>query len=226
MSYANATVSPAARLRAASGVIAIHALLGAGVILGLAATGVIEPPGKIIDTFDVRDIPPPPPPTATPEPVEQAYAPITAPDPVVRIERDAPVTAEPVTPNIADTVVLTPPPRVIEVPGPVATPSLAPSISPVGAIPRNGPSGWISTDDYARSDLIREREGTANYRLVVGSDGRVDACEITRSSGHATLDRNTCRLIERRARFDPATNTRGETVVGTYSGSVTWQIPD
>lgn len=226
MSYANATISPAARLRAATGVIAIHALIGVGIALGLTITGVIEPPGKIIDTFDVRDIPPPPPPTASPEPVEQAFAPITAPDPVVPIETDAPITAEPVRPNIADTVVLTPPPRIIGVPGPVAVPSAVPSISPVGPKPRNGPAGWITTEDYARTDLIREREGTADYRLVIGSDGRVDACQITRSSGHATLDRNTCRLIERRARFDPATNDRGERVVGTYSGSVTWQIPD
>lgn len=61
---------------------------------------------------------------------------------------------------------------------------------------------------------------------MIGSNGRVNECEITRSSGHASLDRNTCRLIERRARFDPATNNRGETTVGTYSGSITWQIPD
>jgi len=225
MSYANATVSPAARLRAATGVVAIHALVGAGVVLGLTITGVIAPPGPIVDTWDIPATPPPPP-QPIPEPVEQTYAPTTAPDPVVRIERDVPITVEPVTPNISDTVSLLPPPRTLEVPAPVVTPSVSPSFSPVGAIPRNGPAGWITTDDYARSDLIREREGTADYRLVVGSDGRVDACEITRSSGHATLDRNTCRLIERRARFDPATNSRGDRVVGTYSGSVTWQIPD
>jgi protein TonB len=225
MSYANTTVSPAARLRAATGVIAIHVLAGAGIVLGLTITGMIKPPGTIVETWDVRDIPPPPPQTI-PEPVEQTYAPTTAPDPLVRIERDVPITVEPVTPDFSDTVSLLPPPRTLDVPVPVATPSVTPSLAPVGAIPRNGPTGWITTDDYARSDLIRNREGTANYRLVVGSDGRVDACEITRSSGHATLDRNTCRLIERRARFDPATNNRGDTVVGTYAGSVTWQIPD
>jgi protein TonB len=85
---------------------------------------------------------------------------------------------------------------------------------------------WITTDDYSRSDLTRNREGTARYRLVIGSDGRVDACEITSSTGHTSLDTATCRLIERRARFDPATNSQGNRVVGTYSGSVTWQIPE
>ena len=117
---------------------------------------------------------------------------------------------------------------VLEIPGPAVIPPTppAPAITPVGASPRNGPAGWITTNDYARSDLVREREGTAGYRLVIGSDGRVDACEITRSSGHSSLDRNTCRLIESRARFDPATNNRGETTVGTYTGTVTWQIPE
>lgn len=226
MSYANATVSPAARLRAVSGVIAVHALLGAGVVLGLAFTGVIKPPQQIIDTWDIKEVPPPPPPQPSVEPPEQAIAPVTAPQPPIPLERTATIEVEQVQPNLASEVILLPPSRPIEIPGPAVTPSVTPSIAPVSPIPRNGPTGWITTNDYARSDLVREREGTANYRLVIGSNGRVNDCEITSSSGHASLDRSTCRLIERRARFDPATNNRGDTTVGTYSGSVTWQIPD
>lgn len=227
MSYSTATVSPAARLRAATGVIAIHALVGAGVVVGLTITGTIAPPAAIIDTWDIKDAPPPPPPPeVVPEPAPEAYAPVTAPAPPIPLERNAPVEAEPVRPNILNEVTLRPAPEMVDIPAPSVTPSIAPAVDPVGARPRNGPTGWITTNDYSRSDLVREREGTAGYRLVIGSDGRVDACEITRSSGHATLDRNTCRLIESRARFDPATNNRGERTVGTYTGSVTWQIPD
>ncbi|RIV87597.1 TonB family protein [Aurantiacibacter zhengii] len=228
MSYANATASPAARMRAAAGVVAIHALVGAGVVIGLTITGTIPKPGVIVDTWDIKDEPPPPPPRPepVPEPAEQAYAPVTAPKPPIELERSAPVEAEPVRPNIATDVTLRPLPETINIPGPAVTPSVTPAIEPVGARPRNGPTGWITTNDYSRSDLVREREGTAGYRLVIGSDGRVDACEITRSSGHASLDRNTCRLIESRARFEPATNNRGDRTVGTYTGSVTWQIPD
>ena len=122
---------------------------------------------------------------------------------------------------------LTSPPRTLEIPGPAIMPTCdARQSRPSAASPRNGPAGWITSNDYARSDLVREREGTAGYRLVIGSNGRVDACEITRSSGHASLDSNTCRLIESRARFEPAKNNRGETTVGTYTGTVTWQIPE
>ncbi|MWV27732.1 TonB family protein [Aurantiacibacter rhizosphaerae] len=228
MAYANATVSPTARLRAAAGVIAIHAVVGAGIIAGLAVTGVItEDDGGLVAYFNPDPpAPPPPPPEIVPEQAEQALAPITAPKPPIEFLRPAPVEAAPVNPNISDVVVLNPP-RTLEIPGPeVIMPTPSPSFSAIAASPRNGPAGWITTNDYARSDLVRDREGTAGYRLVIGSDGKVDACEITRSSGHSTLDRNTCRLLERRARFDPAKNDRGETTVGTYTGSVTWQIPE
>ncbi len=228
MTYANATVSPAARLRAATGVIAIHALVGAGIIAGLTITGVIanEDDGLIAYFNPEPPAPPPPPPEVVPNPPEQALAPVTAPVPPIPLIRNTPIEAEPVTPNISTEVVLTSPPRTLEIPGPAIVPNVTPSIAPVSASPRNGPAGWITSNDYARSDLVREREGTAGYRLVIGSNGRVDACEITRSSGHASLDSNTCRLIESRARFEPAKNNRGETTVGTYTGTVTWQIPE
>ena len=69
MTYANATVSPAARLRAATGVIAIHALVGAGIIAGLTITGVIanEDDGIIAYFNPEPPAPPPPPPEAVPE---------------------------------------------------------------------------------------------------------------------------------------------------------------
>ena len=227
MSYVNATVSPAARARSIAGVVGIHALLGAGVVIGLTITDlVIEEDGKIISIFieDDIEVPPPPPPVETPEPASSESV-ITAPEPPIRVPIDRAPPARPVEPNLTDGVVLDPSPPIIEIPGPVAPPA-TPRFDPVGPLPTNGPAGWITNNDYSRSDLVRGREGTAGYRLVVGSNGRVDACEITRSSGHSTLDRNTCRLIERRARFDPAKNNRGDVVVGTYTGQVTWQIPD
>ncbi len=161
MSYTNATVSPAARLRAASGVIAVHPLLGAGVVLCLAFTGVIKPPQQIIETWDIKEVPPPPPPQPNVEPAEQAIAPVTAQHPPIPLERTAPIEVEQVQPNLSTDVVLLPPSRPIEIPGPAVTPSVTPSITPASAVPRNGPTGWITTNDYARSDLIREREGTA-----------------------------------------------------------------
>lgn len=227
MSYADTTASPAARARAIAGVIAIHALAGAGVVAGLTITGVIADEDKGLIAYFQPDppAPPPPPPKPVPEPAEQALAPVTAPQPPIPLERNASVTAEPVRPSISDEMVFTPPPGRIEVPGPAVTPPVAPAFNPVGPVPRNGPVGWITNDDYPRRGITRELEGTSGYRLVVGSDGRVDACEITRSSGHSVLDGAVCSLIQRRARFDAARDGSGERVVGTYNGTVTWQLP-
>ncbi|WP_338240624.1 TonB family protein [Aurantiacibacter hainanensis] len=227
MSYVDTTASPAARMRAVAGVVAIHALVGVGVVAGLTITGVIaEEDGGIIAYFEPDPpAPPPPPPQTIPEPAEQALAPVTAAEPPIPLERNTPFVVDHVSPDIPDEMVFTPPPRRIEVPGPVVTPSVAPAFDPVGPVPRNGPAGWITNDDYPRRGITRELEGTSGYRLVVGSGGRVDACEITRSSGHSVLDGAVCGLIERRARFDPAKDGSGERVVGTFTGTVTWQLP-
>lgn len=225
MSYANATASPADRARAAVSVVAIHALIGAGVVIGLTVTGGPEAIKTIIEGRNIPEPPPPPPPPDEIVPPEAApvYVPPAAPRPPVDLTQPAPIRViEPI--DTPDTVIRIPSP--IPTPAPIITPSASPSFAPAGPVPRNGPGGWISNNDYPSSDLRRGNEGTANYRLVVGSNGRVDACEITSSTGHASLDRTTCRLIERRARFDAATDGLGERVVGTFTGAVTWRIPD
>jgi len=63
------------------------------------------------------------------------------------------------------------------------------------------------------------------FTVQVGADGRVTSCNVTGSSGTPELDSTTCSLIQRRARFNPATNGDGQAVAGSWSSSVRWQIP-
>ncbi len=226
MSYVNATVSPAARARSIAGVVGIHALLGAGVVIGLTITDlVVEEDNELISFFVDDEVElPPSPPVETPEPTPVESV-ITAPEPPIRIPVDRAPPAEPTRPDLTGPVVLDPTPPVLDIPAPPAPPA-TPLFDPVGPLPTNGPAGWITNNDYPRQALVRGWEGTSGYRLVVGSNGRVSECEITRSSGHSVLDREACQQLERRARFDPAKNNRGDVVVGTYTGQVTWQIPD
>ena len=230
MSYANATVSPADRAKAATTVIAVHALIGAGLVFGLAVTGeLVEDEGGIIaDDFRLDPPPPPPEPDTPPEPSEaQPPSTVTAPTPPLVLNQPTNIPVELPRERPTEPVrVVVPTPVPSATPAPPATPSPTPSIAPVAAVPRNGPQGWITNDDYSNSDLRREREGTARYRLVIGSNGRVNSCEIVQSTGHSSLDSATCRLIQRRAQFNAATDSRGERVVGTYTGSVSWRIPE
>lgn len=101
-----------------------------------------------------------------------------------------------------------------------------PLFTPKSAAPANSPSGWATPIDYPSVSLKLEEQGMTTFRVSVGSDGRVKACEIVKSSGHKRLDDATCNLVSHRARFDPATDKNGEKVVGTYSNSVRWVLPN
>ena len=92
-------------------------------------------------------------------------------------------------------------------------------------MPKNDPRKWVTTDDYPARDLREENDGTAVFRVVVGANGRVSACEIVRSSGHPGLDAATCKAVTARARFEPATDADGRQIAGAYGNSVRWQIP-
>jgi hypothetical protein len=54
----------------------------------------------------------------------------------------------------------------------------------------------------------------------------VTACTVTESSGSASLDSTTCRLLQERALFTPARDSRGEPVSDTVVSRVSWRLPE
>lgn len=94
------------------------------------------------------------------------------------------------------------------------------------AKPVTSPGSWVTSDDYPAAALRDEREGTAGFRLIIGTDGLPTRCEIVASSGHADLDAKTCEIVMARARFTPVHDATGNAVGGTYASRVRWQIPD
>lgn len=83
---------------------------------------------------------------------------------------------------------------------------------------------WIADGAYPQGPLQRGESGLVRYRLFVDTGGRVERCAIIGSSGHAGLDRDTCALLSRRARFVPARNVDGSPMVWEYAGSVRWEL--
>ena len=53
--------------------------------------------------------------------------------------------------------------------------------------------------------------------------GRATGCSIATSSGYEALDRLTCDIFMRRARFTPAVDATGQPVAGSMSRRVSWQ---
>ena len=110
------------------------------------------------------------------------------------------------------------------VPVNAACPEPPPKFTPKDPTPRGNPGRWASNRDYPRRALREEREGVTRFRLTVGADGRVTNCQVTGSSGHSDLDEETCKLMQRRGRFNPATDGNGQDTTGTWSSAVRWQV--
>jgi protein TonB len=195
-------------------VVIFHVLVGYAFINGLAYN-VIKKAASELNVVDVQEEPPPPeaPPPPPPPDVKFEPPPIMPPQVVVNV----PQPSQPVfTPS---------PPAPMHVDAPVAPPPPPPPPRPIALTPKGNFQSLMSTDDYPPSSLRNEEEGTTGYHLTVAADGRVTACSITASSGHPALDDTACRLLSRRARFNPGKDSSGSATGGVYDGRFTWRIP-
>ncbi len=103
------------------------------------------------------------------------------------------------------------------VPPPTATTTMAPQ--PLTDWPFR-----FQDDDYPSSAMRADEQGTTRYRVEIGTDGRVARCTVTGSSGSASLDSTSCRVVARRARFTPARDSAGNAIPDLREGEVTWRI--
>jgi protein TonB len=62
----------------------------------------------------------------------------------------------------------------------------------------------------------RSRDAFVAVAVRVQLDGRGTNCKINKSSGVPAIDQWTCRLVETRLRFRPATDTNGRPVIAWY----------
>jgi TonB family protein len=85
-------------------------------------------------------------------------------------------------------------------------------------------AGLISSDDYPDEALRNDEQGTVGFRLDVGADGSPTACSVTSSSGSASLDATTCRIMMERARFRAARNAGGDPVPDAVTARIVWRI--
>jgi len=69
---------------------------------------------------------------------------------------------------------------------------------------RNCIYSYFSTDDYPRDARRRHQEGTTRFAITIGTNGRISNCRIVESSGVASLDEATCRIVRERVRYTPA----------------------
>ena len=85
-------------------------------------------------------------------------------------------------------------------------------------------SGAIQDRDYPAAARRARIGGEVEVRFTIEPTGRVAGCRVSRSSGDAGLDATTCRLIEERFRFKPATNAAGAPIASTYGWRQSWWL--
>lgn len=235
------------RIGPALAALLVSAALGWALLVGLAGAPLAQRVGDGLALFRV-DPPAPPPVEVVPKRTRTARASGRAAPPNRRSQA-TPVAA----PGPIVVVPLPPPPIVVAVTpfaGDQATQGAAvragPGTGAGGIGDGTGSGGWGDGDggpgdetppvwkrgrltdaDYPLDIGDAGFQGTVSVKFLVWTDGRVRDCRVTRSSGNATLDATTCRLIERRFRYDPSRDAEGRAVPAWLLENHEWVIvPD
>ncbi|HEX6661599.1 MAG TPA: TonB family protein [Sphingomicrobium sp.] len=83
-------------------------------------------------------------------------------------------------------------------------------------------AGEITPRDVPRHLREAGIGGTVGFLFTVGVNGRVTRCAVTRSSGVPELDALTCRLVQQRFVYRPATDRYGRPVSDEVEGEQEW----
>lgn len=223
---------PRERAFALAAVVCVQLILGAVLLAGLRVS-VTRPHDAVMRLLDFTVPPPPPPEPLVTRPEskrarDQESAPRAKPDPLGGSPGPKPAHAPPsVTPVVA------------------IRPNAAPSGGGTGTGPALGSgagggtgdrgygggggrrdlellSGDIFPSDYPRHLAKAGIGGTVRMLGTVQPTGRVTNCRVTHSSGVPELDGLTCRLIEQRFVYRPATDRNGRPVSDEVEIEWTW----
>jgi protein TonB len=85
-------------------------------------------------------------------------------------------------------------------------------------------AGQLTNADYRAARPPEGAAGTVVVSFTVRTNGRADSCSVIRSSGYAEFDQATCRLIEQRFRYRPATDQSGRPIDWTIRTDYTWSL--
>jgi TonB family protein len=91
--------------------------------------------------------------------------------------------------------------------------------------PGVGLATYIRAGDYPREAIRRREQGRVEFELAVSPEGVPTACRVLESSGSATLDEATCRIMGERPRFTPAHDAEGRPIADTVRSAIHWSLP-
>lgn len=92
------------------------------------------------------------------------------------------------------------------------------------ATPESDPGRWLHSSDYPEELLRQGKNGFVRFRLSVSETGTVTDCYIQQKMNPAEFDAISCKLIKKRAKFNPALDAGGNPVASYFVASVLWKI--
>jgi protein TonB len=101
----------------------------------------------------------------------------------------------------------------------------SPALSVAGG-PHGDPYKWFTDLDYPAAARNTGAGGKVSVMLSIDTNGRVDGCRVTASSGNSALDEMTCWLVQRRGRFIVQKDASGNPERYTFAlHDVPWHPP-
>lgn len=93
------------------------------------------------------------------------------------------------------------------------------------AVPGKSIVSYFQTSDYPFEAIRDGASGEALVAIRVGVDGQGKSCRLLQSAGHKALDRMTCAVTMRRARYTPARDKTGSPVEAPFITRIRWVMP-
>ena len=86
--------------------------------------------------------------------------------------------------------------------------------------------GLFTSEDYPAPALDHGDQGEVGIVIRTDPKGAITNCVIEETSKSKDLDKQTCEVVRRRAKFKPALDGQGRAVAGEYRSRIVWKIED
>lgn len=90
------------------------------------------------------------------------------------------------------------------------------------AIPKTNPSTWITNNDYPVDLVVEGANGTVDFRLAVGPNGKPVNCVVITGTKWKDLDSYTCDILKQKAEFQPWNAIQEGDGLRFYRSKVFW----
>lgn len=95
---------------------------------------------------------------------------------------------------------------------------------PLKQPPSGNIQGLFNSDDYPGIAVFQDQMGDVALVMLIDEQGKVADCTVTQTSGVAALDAQSCAIIKKRGRFNPAIGQDGKPAKSSWLQRIRWRL--